>query len=165
VVNIFIPPLRERTDDLPLLCGHFLKQFNQENGKSVEGLTPDAMQMLSAYAWPGNVRELRNTIEKMVVLARGNKLTVRDIPPSIAQSAAPTIAAAARPRVSLTASPRSLAEQERETIFAVLEKNGQNITKAAIELGISRRTLHRKLNDYRSDATPAGSSTSAGVSV
>lgn len=154
VVNIFIPPLREREEDIPLLCGHFLKQFNQENGKSVEGLTPDAMQMLTAYAWPGNVRELRNTIEKMVVLARGNKLSVRDIPPSIARSAGPLIASSVKTRPVAPTETRSLAAQERDMIFATLEKHGHNITKAAVELGISRRTLHRKLNDYRDeDAT------------
>jgi two-component system response regulator AtoC len=149
VVNIMMPPLREREEDIPLLCGHFLKHFNQENGKAVEGLTPDAMQLLTTYAWPGNVRELRNTIEKMVVLARGNKLTVRDIPPSIAKQVGTVVAVSQKAGAPASGQVHSLAAQEREMIFAVLEKNGQNITKAAMELGISRRTLHRKLNDYR----------------
>lgn len=154
VVNITLPPLRQRQDDLPLLCGHYLKHFNKENGKAVEGMTPEAMQLLAAYPWPGNIRELRNTIEKMVVLARSDRLTVRDIPPTITRAVEALPGGGARQRLLAGADLRSLAEQERALIFAALDRHEHNITRAAGELGISRRTLHRKLNDYRKAGLP-----------
>ena len=149
VVNITLPPLRERLEDVPLLCGHFLELFSRENGKPIDGITPDAVNLLSAHSWPGNVRELRNTIEKMVVLARGPKLTARDIPASI-RSALSAGAPVGRGEAGAAAAgrPSSLADAEREMIFAALRKHGENRTKAAEELGISRRTLHRKLKQY-----------------
>jgi two-component system, NtrC family, response regulator AtoC len=149
VVDITLPLLRERPDDIPLLCDHFLKEFNAKNAKQVEGLTPDAMRLLTAYTWPGNVRELRNTIEKMVVLARGTRLTARDVPAAIRNAVrpdagAPALAAAAAGSVSL-------AETERAMIEAALQRCNNNRTEAARALGISRRTLHRKLKQYSAD--------------
>ena len=149
VVNINLPPLRERLDDVPLLCGHFLREFVEKNGKKIEGLTPDAAHLLSLYSWPGNVRELRNTMEKMVVLSSGNKLTARDLPPNI-REAARTAAGVSRHETSQGALPAdSLADSEKRMIFQALEKNGDNITRAAQALGISRRTIHRKLKLYQ----------------
>ena len=147
VVDITLPSLRERPDDVPLLCDHFLKEFNDRNAKSFQGLTPDAMRMLTAYSWPGNVRELRNTIEKMVVMARGDRLTTRDVPPSIREESkhldsGDAVAAAA------AAGSVSLAETEEAMIQAALRRCNNNRTEAARDLGISRRTLHRKLKLY-----------------
>lgn len=146
VVDLFLPPLTERSGDIPLLCDAFLREFAQRNNKPQPSITPDAMNLLSAYPWPGNVRELRNTMEKMVVLGRGEKLTARDVPANIREVSREHLPAA-RHTPSMTNG--SLADLEREKIFAVLRQQGENRTRAAQELGISRRTLHRKLNEYK----------------
>ncbi len=148
VVNITLPPLRERVGDVPMLCGHFLEAFSVSNNRKINGITPDAVTMLSNYNWPGNVRELRNTIEKMVVLGRGERLTARDIPANIREAVK-----AAGPAVVLATGDTmhggdSLAATEQRMIMATLKKLNGNRTKAAEELGISRRTLHRKLKQY-----------------
>lgn len=152
VVDILLPALCERAGDIPLLTDRFLKEYCERNGKRIEGFTPDAMALLTAYAWPGNVRELRNTVEKMVVLSRTDRLSARDVPANIRESVKGRSAVGLRAPVLLTG---SLADTERRKIMAVLEKNGGNRTRAALELGISRRTLHRKLRDYR-DGQPEG---------
>jgi two-component system, NtrC family, response regulator AtoC len=144
VVDIPLPSLRERDGDVPLLITRFLKEFAEKNGKNVDGITPEAVAVLQRYEWPGNVRELRNTIEKMVVLCRGDKLTVRDVPPNIRAACDASVPSGRT--VSLTGG--SLADTEERKIRAVLAKNKGNKAKAAQELGISRRTLHRKLREY-----------------
>lgn len=145
VVDITLPPLAARTGDIPLLADRFLKEYCAKNGKTIEGMTPDAMSLLAAHAWPGNVRELRNTIEKMVVLSRTDRLTARDVPANIREAVKGSGAVPGR-APALTSG--SLAETERQKIEAVLEKCRGNRTRAAEELGISRRTLHRKLREY-----------------
>ncbi len=140
VVVITLPPLRDRQDDILLLLSHYLAVFNEENGKRIEGFTPAAVDVLSAYGWPGNVRELRNLVERMVVLARGKLLDVKDIPGQLRESAD-------APEVEINAD-LTVDEMERRMIVQALEKTGGNRTKAAEKLGISRRTLHRKLNEY-----------------
>jgi len=140
VVTIHLPPLRERPDDIPLLVQHFLKELSAENGKTIAGLTPEAMAALAAHTWPGNVRELRNVIERMVVMARGDTLTVRDIPAALRDES--------RPRGGLPAGPVSLDEAEKQLILRALKACDDNRTAAARQLGISRRTLHRKLKEY-----------------
>ncbi len=141
VVVIHLPPLRERAGDIPLLARHFLKELSETNGKKIESITPDAMDILLAYSWPGNVRQLRNIIERMIVLSRGEKLTVRDIPAAIRDGVQPKAGAVSAPNMSLD-------EVEKQHIINALKNNGENRTKAAAQLGISRRTLHRKLNEY-----------------
>ncbi len=142
VVTITLPPLRDRINDIPLLLRRFMQEFSRENEKHIEEITPDAMQALLGYAWPGNVRELRNAVERMVVLARGNKLTVRDLPPAIRGEAAAAGAGLAAAR------PTSIQEANRQMILAALDANGGNRAQAAAQLGISRRTLHRKLREF-----------------
>lgn len=152
VVSITLPPLRKRTDDIPLLFNHFLKEFNTKNNKQIEGITPETMEMLTAYAWPGNVREFRNVIERMVVLARTPRLTVRDLPSSIRasiQGDAPKLGQIIRGE-GHHAELASMADGERLMIFAALKKSNGNRTLAAGQLGISRRTLQRKLKEYHS---------------
>jgi two-component system response regulator AtoC len=156
VVSLTIPPLRERLSDLPLLCGTLLKEFAEKDNRPVREITPDALNLLMRYSWPGNVRELRNTIERMVVLARGDKLTVRDVPPAIRSAvdsrglpAGLTLPAGGGGAV------RSLDETEKIMILNALRKCGGNKSKAAEELGISRRTLHRKINQYKMDENAA----------
>lgn len=148
VVSINLPPLSRREADIPLLCNHFLNEYRQKNGKNIKGLSPEAMDLLCAYDWPGNVRELRNTIEKMVVLARGERLTPRDVPAAIQESIR---GGAPESRLSATAAlpSGSLAEVERAKVLAALRKHNGNRTRAATELGISRRTLHRKIREYK----------------
>ncbi|HNX34653.1 MAG TPA: sigma-54 dependent transcriptional regulator, partial [Kiritimatiellia bacterium] len=146
VVDISLPSLAERVGDIPLLSDRFLKEYCEKNGKRIEGLTPDAVGLLAAYAWPGNVRELRNTIEKMVVLARSDRLSARDVPANIREAVKGHAGIVSRAPILTTG---SLADTERRKIMAVLEKNGGNRTRAADELGISRRTLHRKLREYK----------------
>ncbi len=138
VVNVTLPPLREREGDIVLLARHYLQELAAENGKTITGITPEAMDALTAYSWPGNVRELRNVIERMVVLSNGEKLTVRDLPAALRGPAR-----AATPR-----SGSALRDAERQMIIDALRRHKNNRTRAAQELGIHRRTLHRKLNEY-----------------
>lgn len=151
VVVVQLPPLRERASDIPLLVNHFVKQFAQSHGKTIESITPEAVDILAAYSWPGNVRELKNVVERMVVLTRGAKLTARDIPASIKEHSSK--------HATLTATgDLSLEEAEKRLILHALKMQNGNRTRAAAQLGISRRTLHRKLNAYGlrefSDSTP-----------
>ncbi len=143
VVTITLPPLRARPGDIPLLVDHFLKEYAAENGRSVPVLTPDAMDALTAYSWPGNVRELRNVVERMIVLSRGERLTVRDLPSVIRERVRERGADGPGGGAGL-----SLEENERRIIRRALEATGGNRVRAARELGISRRTLHRKIAAY-----------------
>ena len=145
VVEIRLPPLSERASDIPAMCDAFLKEFAARNGKNVTGVTAEAVNILCAYNWPGNVRELRNTIERMVVLAHGDKLTARDVPAAIRDAVGPASSASGR----AAKQEGSLASLERDKILASLRRHDGNKTQAALELGISRRTLHRKVNEYR----------------
>lgn len=147
VVDIALPSLAERAGDIPILCDHFLREFAGRNNKAAPGITPDALNLLTTYAWPGNVRELRNTLEKMVVLGRGEKLTARDVPMNIRES----VGGVGSVRNVGGSASGSLADMEHEKILAVLRKHDKNRTRAAAELRISRRTLHRKLNAYRAE--------------
>jgi len=141
VVTIEIPPLRERTVDIPLLVNHFLEDYSRIHDKPVEGISREALRVLTAYPWPGNVRELKNAIENMVVTSEERVLDVGDLPGHI------------RPQQPLDPS-RSLPmgvtiqEMERELIRATLEHVGGNRRKAAESLGIGERTLYRKIGEY-----------------
>ncbi len=143
VVTVNLPPLRERRDDVPLLVTAFNRQYSQENNTPVREITQEAVNLLMAYDWPGNVRELRNAIEQMVVLARGDRLTVRDIPAAIRSGADLTKISVVRPGVTMT-----VEEAERQLIIQALKETDGNRTKAADKIGMSRRTLHRKLKEY-----------------
>ncbi len=157
VVAITLPPLRERAGDIPLLVDRFLKEFAAENGKPIPTLTSDAMDALMSYSWPGNVRELRNTVERMVVLAKSDRLTVRDLPPAIREQVRHRSGTSPAFSDDMAASTLSLEEAERRMIMRALESGNGNRTRAAQQLGISPRTLHRKLNAYGlRNAVPAG---------
>lgn len=148
VVTLTMPPLRKRKEDIPLLVQAMLREFSEKHGKPVRELTPEAMDLLMRYDWPGNVRELRNTIERMVVLARDSRLTVRDIPTTIRSAVtAPSVANG----LAATSLIIPLEETEKQIILAALKKFGGNKTLTARELGISRRTLHRKLKTYENE--------------
>jgi len=150
VVNVHIPPLRDRVEDIPLLLNHFLEITASENGKELTGFTPEAVKVLCAYSWPGNVRELRNCVERMVVMARGRSLTLKDVPADTRQAVAEDLEAQDLAAASGEESEPSLDidANERNLIIKALRETGGNRTAAAKRLGISRRTLHRKLHTY-----------------
>lgn len=141
VVNLTLPPLREREGDVVLLAQHYLKTLAAENGKKGLTFAPAALDVLAAYPWPGNVRELRNVIERMVVLGTGSQLDVRDLPAAVREARAGAAPGSPRPGQGLRAA-------ERQLIAEALRRHRDNRTKAAQDLGISRRTLHRKLNEF-----------------
>jgi DNA-binding NtrC family response regulator len=139
VVNILVPPLRERKDDIPLLAASFLKEFAQENNKAIEGIHEKARAKLYAYEWPGNIRELRNCVESAVVLCRGKLITEQDLPPALR-------AAGDESWIRVPVGT-SLEEAERFVIRGTLSFYKGNKSKAADSLGIGRKTLNRKLGE------------------
>jgi two-component system response regulator AtoC len=144
-----MPPLRDRKEDIPLLVRGFLRHFSKLNDKPLVDLTSDAMDALLSYNWPGNVRELRTAIEHGVVMATGPKITVRDLPMALRQAAgtaSPRGISAAK-AFEEKSSPLDLHETERRLIMQALATTNGNVTAAAKKLGISRRTLHRKINE------------------
>jgi DNA-binding NtrC family response regulator len=148
VVEIQLPPLRERAADIPLLVNRFVREFALENGKPVKDLTADAIEALLRYAWPGNVRELRTALERAVVLCRGERITLRDLPVEIRQEGGPP-RAPTQPENSAVAVPGlSVKEAEKQLIIRALKECEGNRTLAAQKLGMSRRSLHRKLHVY-----------------
>jgi two-component system response regulator AtoC len=143
-----MPPLRERKEDIPVLERGFLRHFCKLNDKPPLELTPDAMDALLNYDWPGNVRELRAAIEHGVVMATGPKISVRDLPAPVRQAASALGPGASSARgLSTRISPLDLHETERKLILQALASSKGNVTAAAKKLGISRRTLHRKINE------------------
>jgi two-component system response regulator AtoC len=136
VVTIDLPPLRERGEDIPLLAGHFLKEFAAENGKDISGFSAEVTDFLIKYPWPGNVRELENTIERAVILAKGPEIRLTDL----LQNKSPLL--------ERLPADRSLQEIEREHVIKVLDETGGNLARAAHILGISRATLYNKLKAY-----------------
>jgi len=149
VVQVTLPPLRERKEDIPLLVNAFLEKFARANDKPVRELTSDAMQCLLGYNWPGNVRELRTAIEHGVVMANGQKITLRDLPIPLRRTVAePESTAAARFLVQ-QGQHLNLHETEHRFIMRALDECDGNVTLAAKKLGISRRTLHRKLKQLK----------------
>src|SRR5213596_3054996 len=149
VVRITMPPLRERKEDIPILVRGFLRHFCKANDKPLVDLAPDAMDALLTYNWPGNVRELRTAIEHGVVMATGQKITLRDLPMAVRQAASAKLPGGVSPTEAFGAktSPLDLHETERRLIAQALAATNGNITAAAKKLGISRRTLHRKINE------------------
>jgi len=147
VVDIRMPALRERTGDVPLLAQAFLREFAEENGKRVNDFTADSLEALMKYRWPGNVRELRTAIEHAVVLSRTERITLRDLPASMRGGAAGLAEAGAQPL--LTQDNLTVQEAEKQLIIRALKEANGNRTQAARKIGISRRTLHRKLHTYQ----------------
>lgn len=142
VVTLKLPALRERRGDIKLLIGHFLQEFSELHHKDVESIDRDALVALVEYDWPGNVRELRNAIESMVVRARGNILTLQDLPPEI-WAPGPS-----SHDVWSVLAGKTAEEVERNHIRVTLELTDGNRVKAAKALGISERTLYRKISEY-----------------
>jgi len=145
VVEIHLPALRERTGDIPLLALSFLREFARENGKPVNDFTADALELLMNYSWPGNVRELRAAIEHAVVLCRGEKISARDLPPSVRSGGG---AGTTDPARMLARTDLTVKEAEKQLIIRALKETKGNRTLAAKKIGMSRRTFHRKLHTY-----------------
>jgi two-component system response regulator HydG len=141
VIELHLPPLRARANDVLDLATHFLAQFANAASKPVVGFTPQAAEKLLGYSWPGNVRELRNTIERAVALTAHDHITVDDLPQKIAERPR----SSPQPELELL----TLEEVERRHILQVLEATGGNRTLAARTLGLDRTTLWRKLERYR----------------
>ena len=140
VVHIAVPPLRDRRDDIPLLLNAFLKEFARENGKDVTGIDSRARALLYKYDWPGNIRELRNCIESAVVMCGGKEITPEDLPPTVSASTA-------APSITIPVGT-TLDDAEKAIICENLAANKGNKSKTADILGIGRKTLHRKLQEY-----------------
>jgi Nif-specific regulatory protein len=140
VIPLFLPPLRDRGEDIPLLIEHFLKKFNKENKRSV-ALDKNALQVFLSYNWPGNVRELENTVERLVVMSGSDKITASDLPVSLSVRHVTSSGKSA----SLTA---NVEEIEEANIIDALEKNGWIQAKAARTLGITSRQIGYKIRKY-----------------
>jgi transcriptional regulator with PAS, ATPase and Fis domain len=170
VVPIYLPPLRERAQDIAELVGHFLTVYNEENDRYVVHIEPKALDALQSYHWPGNVRELQNYVERAVVMASGDELTCELLPEAVLRG--PKTRSAGRPRAAdLETLTYELVQQglasagpqednlhakvvnrvERELIAQVMTSCESVQTKAATKLGINRNTLHKKLKEYGLD--------------
>ncbi|HEY0874620.1 MAG TPA: sigma-54 dependent transcriptional regulator [Vicinamibacterales bacterium] len=146
VFNIELPPLRERREDIPLLVQSFLNEFNRANNKAVRAVEQDAMYVLEHYPWPGNIRELRNVIERATILADGDFIEVKHLPPTLVAKGEESVP-------TLTLAPgTTVDEAERQLILLTLEHCRNNKTRAAEVLGISLKTLHNKLNRMKEQA-------------
>jgi two-component system response regulator HydG len=150
---IELPPLRNRREDIPLLINHVISRSAEKLGKKIEGIESDARNVLVAYPWPGNVRELENTVENMIVLAAGPKLSLADVPPYISGATPPSMAIvpvshASASSTAITLAGMNLADLERKAIEETLASVHGNREQAAKILGIGERTLYRKLKDY-----------------
>ena len=153
VVNIHVPPLRERRDDIPLLAMSFLREFAEENGKKLDGFDPKARQSLYAYPWPGNVRELRNSVESAVVMAGSGLVGLDDLPPNVRSSG--------EERDVRVPVGSTLEEAEKILIRETLAAQGGNKSRTAEILGIGRKTLYQKIEEYEIEDRPAEASPAA----
>jgi DNA-binding NtrC family response regulator len=150
-LNVFameLPPLRDRKEDVPLLAHHFLTEFNARNGKSVRAVDQEALYVLEQYPFPGNIRELRNVMERATILAEGDFIEQKHLPPTLIAKGEETL-----PTVTLSPGT-TVDEAERRLIMLTLEHTRNNKTRAAEILGISLKTLHNKLNRMRDQTSP-----------
>src|SRR5574337_893644 len=145
VFSVYLPPLRERREDLPLLIRALLEEFNDKYGKAVQSVDAGALALLTEHDWPGNVRELRNVLERATLVAQGNMITSADLPPNFSsQGRGPTAEFNIPVGITIDAAEKAL-------ILNTLERTNQNKTRAAEILGISLKTLHNKLARYREE--------------
>ena len=145
VVSLTVPPLRERIDDIAVLAAHFLRKFTAEHGREIDGFDDHALAVMQRYAWPGNVRELSNAVERAVVMSSGSTIFAEDLP-------LPVVAASrAAPEVAARTLKALLREFEAGVIRQALDRNQDNRSRTANELGISRRALLYKLHELNLD--------------
>ena len=146
VIEVTMPPLRERREDIPLLAAFFLERFVRRENKTFEGISGAALERLSAHDWPGNVRELENAIERGVVVGRGPLLEATDLPPHLRTATA--AGDLAGPVADLAGRDLPLAEVEKAVVTAAMARHEGNKSQAARALGISRKLLYSKLREY-----------------
>jgi transcriptional regulator with PAS, ATPase and Fis domain len=155
VIPVHVPPLRDRREDIPVLVNHFLRKYNKDFGRQVQGITAEALALLTHYHWPGNVRELENVIERLVVLSRHRILDIEDMPLDLksvqGQLAHDLFTTGADLR-------QAKAEFERHYIVQTLERCGWNQTEAAKRLGIHRNTLLTKMDMLQIRSTASSES-------
>jgi DNA-binding NtrC family response regulator len=149
VIQIRLPDLRERQEDIPLLTRYFLDDLARKHGRSALRLDDSLSAYFREYEWPGNIRQLRNCLESMVVMAAGDLLTIEDLPPTLQQPAGGERLA------TLPLGGYDLGELEREAICQTLDQFDGNRTRAALALGVSVRTLQRKLKQWKEQSRPA----------
>lgn len=149
VIAIETPPLRDRSDDIPLLATSFMQRFAEKNRKNIKGFSPQAFDCLLRYSWPGNVRELENAVERAVILCRGDLIAESDLPANVADAPARVESSGDEPSLSLAG--MSLDMLEKQAIETMMKETGDNKSEAARRLGITRATLHNKLRKYGID--------------
>jgi two-component system, NtrC family, response regulator HydG len=162
VINVPLPPLRDRAEDIPLLAHHFLRRYADRLGKKVRSLTPEALDLLSSYRWPGNVRELENAIERAVVLCRAESIMPTDLPPAVTGRTAPLVRDVPASEeegswLSLSyaaAKEQALRRFEKGYVEALMKACDNNISAAARRAGMDRSNFKRVLRKYRSDVEP-----------
>jgi two-component system nitrogen regulation response regulator NtrX len=155
VIPIFVPPLRERAEDIPLLVKHFLNQLGRENNRRPKQMTPAAMDLMKRYRWRGNIRELRNTIERMIIMTEGDVIDVADVPDTVKSDKSgprPSISSPAAAPAAAGSDAGTLREfkesAERAWLVEKLRENGWNISKTAEVIGTPRSNLYKKLEQY-----------------
>jgi DNA-binding NtrC family response regulator len=153
VINIELPPLRERIGDIPLLARHFLDEVRRETGKDISDFDPRAIDALQSYSWPGNVRELQNVVERSVLLGKGHVVTLEDLPETILGDSPTTYS---NEPVGNKTLKEALEGPERKIIQEVLESNQWNRNATADALGINRTTLYKKMKRLGLDDAPRG---------
>lgn len=144
VINLTLPGLKDRTGDIPSLAEHFLRQNCKETGRQLEGFEPAALDALQQYPWPGNIRELQNVIERAVLLGRGPRVTLDDLPPHLVQASSPSPLMFAKANGKQTLK-EALEGPERQIILQVLKENNWNRNATADQLGVNRTTLYKKM--------------------
>lgn len=147
VIYLKMPPLRERREDIPSLVHYFIEHFSNVNRKKITGIEPAALKALVEYDWPGNVREVKNIIERMIVLSVGQQLNLSSVPEDLQQNA--NYSSKIDSNSEIRSNVSNLSEMEKEMIMKVLKEASGNKSVAAKKLGISRRTLYRKLEEYQ----------------
>ncbi len=147
VIQIVIPPLTERLEDIPHLVSFFIEHYNRKFKRHIEGVTPEARELLMSHDWPGNVRELRNAIERAMILEESSHITAASLPIAISDSE-PRAALASEPMVEIPENGLSLVDNERQLLARALEKTAGNQTQAARLLRITRDTLRYKMKKY-----------------
>jgi DNA-binding NtrC family response regulator len=148
VIQLNIPPLRERRDDIPLLAAHFIESSAAEHGRPTRELGSEVAEALKAYAWPGNVRELKNTIDRLIILGQGPKIALNELPSHMIENPAPCCEASGDLLKKLPPGGVTLQEVQSELIYKTLQLFDGNRTFAAKAMGISRKSLWERIERF-----------------
>lgn len=149
VINIHLPPLRERKEDIALLAGHFLKKNVKTSSKNITGFSSEVIEALENYSWPGNIRELENAVERMAIMAKSDVITISELPPKLLSE---ELKAQSFDKIKLPeAKQKAIDEVEKKYLLFLLKKHCGNVTHMALEAGMTRRNIHRLLNLYGFD--------------